>query len=564
MDGELHSKIYDAKKILLKQTELNGKTFTLSSLEEDFDLSTKGFLGLVKDGAISIENCILPATYIHEYNQQFKKGLDKTGSYHKAENSLKRIDCGLGMKTYQELLDKGEAAVNILDYAKYIDDPPSPLEHIKFKIQITPKLQDFLNKKLDLFIRDELDLSIVAIQQFYDYKTQKRQFSTAIQRQINAGFSPKNLKVNFTEVWSKEVVIMTNFIETALAMEREGLIGIKDIIEDDVYKPLMPSHELKSLLAWEHPTTIHLSVLSAFFAPQVIKSKIDKCTDDEIKNIKDILDVINIRLSYNRPPYIVYIPLVDFPDSMKRYEVIALLYKIDRDLGGAFGFTQITDRAAYEKQEVCIRVEDNKVKFTTFKQAIDEKYQKISEKSQPQKSNKEPAEMKEKDKKENLFPVPKNTQWKDLTIKFKNDFDVEIAIGKNKYSTDYEKMQFADKRIKKSKEKAKATDSWKMLCVLSTSKGVFPLDQLIGKEKTQKIKQKQALAKGLTNLFPSIAELDDDPFFPYDDIQKIYKIKINLIPVETFREDFRDKDIKDESDDKLGIKDYYNQMTDNK
>ena len=428
MSDKLHGEIYNARKILLKQAELNGKTHTLSSLEEDFDLSPKGFLELIKDGAIVVKKCKLLANYINIYNKAFRKGLEPAYGSHNNGVSLKRTDCGLGINLYQEILDKGEAEVNILNFEKAIDDYPNPLECISFEICITPKLQDFLNKKLDLFIKDELDLSMVDIQSFYSYKKQKEQFSNAITKQINAGFPKNNLKIVFTEVWSKDIVICTNFIETALAMEKEGLIEIKDIIEDDVYKPLMQLHDLRTLLAWEHPTTIHLKVLPTFYAPQILRSKINECSDDEIIKIKTMLDVINIRLNIKRPPYIVYIPLNDFPDTIKRFEILALLYKIDRDLGGALRFTQITDGAEYSKQEVCIRVEDDKVKFNDFRKAIDVKYQNISDKSKPQK---------EKEEKTQVANLPINNKVKKYWIDYTTN---RCVVLNGKYLIN--KMQF--------------------------------------------------------------------------------------------------------------------------
>lgn len=158
------------------------------------------------------------------------------------------------------------------------------------------------------------------------------------------------------------------------------------------------------------------------------------------------------------------------------------------------------------------------------------------------------------------FPTPKNTRWEDITIKFRNDYDVDVIIGKNTYPSNYEKMEFADKRIKKKDEKAKANDSWELLRLFSTQKGTFPLNKLTGEEKEKRKKQKQALSKTLKELFPTI---ENDPFYEYDDIEGVYKIKIKLIPIETFREDFRDKDIKDESEDKWGMKDYYKDITGN-
>ena len=101
-----------------------------------------------------------------------------------------------------------------------------------------------------------------------------------------------------------------------------------------------------------------------------------------------------------------------------------------------------------------------------------------------------------------LFPITKDTQWKGITIKFKNKFDVDVIIGKKTYPSDYEKMDFADKRVKKTNEKAKANDSWEFLFLLSTMQGIFPFSTLPDEEKRQRTKQKQALNKSLKILFP--------------------------------------------------------------
>ena len=172
--------------------------------------------------------------------------------------------------------------------------------------------------------------------------------------------------------------------------------------------------------------------------------------------------------------------------------------------------------------------------------------------------------IKESETKIPQFPIPKNTRWEEITIKFKNEFDVDVGAKGKTYSSDYEKMGFADKRIKKSKEKAKTHNDWTFLILLSTQEGIFPLDSLQTKERKQKIKQKQSLSKKLVEAFPQIKDTDPDPFYGYNDIEKNYKIKIKLIPIPTFRDDYRDKDINYDSDDELGIKDSYDELTDNR
>jgi len=166
-------------------------------------------------------------------------------------------------------------------------------------------------------------------------------------------------------------------------------------------------------------------------------------------------------------------------------------------------------------------------------------------------------------KKKNQIQVPKlppGTRWENITIRFLNDYDIRVDVKKIKFLIDYEKMGFADERIKKTEEKVKTKNCWGFLQLLSTKNGEFDLNTLIGEEKNQRIKQKQILTKILKEFFPTI---NDDPFYEYDETKGIYKIKIKLIPDKTFREDFRDKDIKEETKNKLGIEEGYKEEISN-
>lgn len=121
--------------------------------------------------------------------------------------------------------------------------------------------------------------------------------------------------------------------------------------------------------------------------------------NEEIEKIKMILDVINIKLSINSYSPIIYIPFVDFPDQLKRFEINEFLYKLSDDLK-ILKFTQITDGQKLAEQQVCIVVEDRS-KFYEFKKIINGKYQDIIS---GKNSNKETT------KNSNLFFDEKNKQ----------------------------------------------------------------------------------------------------------------------------------------------------------
>jgi len=116
--------------------------------------------------------------------------------------------------------------------------------------------------------------------------------------------------------------------------------------------------------------------------PQLKHSEenINILSEEELAKIKMILDVIKIRLSINHPPYIMYIPFRDFPDKITRYELIGLLYKLDKDLD-AIKISQITDEQKLEDQHIRIDVAEDKARFNKIKKIIDEKNKFIITKS---------------------------------------------------------------------------------------------------------------------------------------------------------------------------------------
>ncbi|MFA6193684.1 MAG: hypothetical protein WC726_02370 [Parcubacteria group bacterium] len=125
----------------------------------------------------------------------------------------------------------------------------------------------------------------------------------------------------------------------------------------------------------------------------------------------------------------------------------------------------------------------------------------------------------------------KDTKWESITIRFLNNDDVKIENGKEISETNYEEMGFADGRG------SKAILSWDFLHLLSTNEGAFPLGKLSKKDNTARKTQKGVLTKKLKTFF----KIKEDPFEEYDRWKKEYRIKLKLVPIPTFRDDFRDR-----------------------
>ena len=291
--SDLRSKIYTSKILLLKQTEINNKNNTFASLGDDFNLSEKSLIGLHKDNLIKISNCFLLKKYTDEYKKcrqnfetsQYRKfiasGSGPDPKTRKGWDSyLTDKYCGLKKETYEKLMLDGKVKVDILDLEYAINNTPSPLDFISFNLEIyAQKLEGFLTEKIDLFIKDELDLTEKisgAFSEYFNdselpantdkatrvlsYQKQKEDFSVAIVNQTNKGYPFNNLKIDYAQVWQRNVISQTNFLETALGMEREGLVEIRDIFEQMPKRPLVVSSDIY----WRHPTIIQMKVLPTF------------------------------------------------------------------------------------------------------------------------------------------------------------------------------------------------------------------------------------------------------------------------------------------------------------
>ncbi len=274
--NKLHSKLYTAKKLLLSHLEVNGKRNTFSKL--DFSKST--LTALEQDGLIKFDKPLLSKKYINNYQSarktfesiQEKKrlaslsfggprssyGLEQTKK--EFENYLADKYCSLGKGLYEKLQESPEIEIDHLSFQS-IATKDFANDSLSFNLEFSPeKIQEFLNEKMDLFITDELELSDDQAHRFLSYEKQKEQFSIGIVKLTNTGYSANNLKIDYMQIFKKEDLLQTNFVETALAMEREGLIEVKNIIETTPANPVV----ITSQDVFKYPTIIQLKVLGKF------------------------------------------------------------------------------------------------------------------------------------------------------------------------------------------------------------------------------------------------------------------------------------------------------------
>ena len=288
----LHDKIDSAKNLLLKESRINGKTHTVAFFTENFNVSMPELLALAKDNLIELHNYFLQQGYINEYKRRRAELLAKlhkiqiasfgSGSGYRntpeTEKAFSDQYCGLGKGYYDKLVNGMEIRLDVFSFENLSQQQNDMAKKfIRFDIKFSPqKIQEFLDEKIDGFIKDELDLAekvdsiledkIVNLSydkthRFFSYQKQKESFAIGMVNEFIKGYPKNNLKIDYTQIWKRDEILKVNFIETALAMEKEGLIEIKDII----YPKIGQQTVITSELFWKYPITIRLKTLSPEF-----------------------------------------------------------------------------------------------------------------------------------------------------------------------------------------------------------------------------------------------------------------------------------------------------------
>lgn len=151
---------------------------------------------------------------------------------------------------------------------------------------------------------------------------------------------------------------------------------------------------------------------------------------------------------------------------------------------------------------------------------------------------------KPKNKRILLKEFPPDTKWENITIRFLNGQEVIIKVKDLTFQNTYEGLGFQDEKRKLPNKQ------WEFLKGLSETNGEISWGDSRATLKGKK--QKQLLAEALKAYF----RIDEDPFYPYSRQEKLYKIRINLIPEEISAQNTKERKVSEDEKDKLGIEEY--------
>jgi len=160
---------------------------------------------------------------------------------------------------------------------------------------------------------------------------------------------------------------------------------------------------------------------------------------------------------------------------------------------------------------------------------------------------------KDRESKTGKFPhkLPAGTRWENFIVKFEDDENILIKVKQFKHGAGYKELGMIGKG-----KSPNPSEAWNFLKVLAKCNGELTIRDKEARDKYKK--QKELLSKVLQNYF----SLDYDPFYPYHSSSEksgnSYKIKMVLIPPPDKKEK---PDIKEDEEDKLGIKEYFKEQT---
>ncbi len=287
------------KLLLLKSDTLEGKVVDLAYLEKETMIKAPHLIEplryLFNNGIILFENEELSIRYIRDYQAERKKYEDKqnriglaiaigAGSSHsrgEIYDPKKRADwktyyadeyCDLGKELFEKLETEKKSHVKIDDKTFGASKPfqlVEPISYFKFQLVIDKaKLQVFLDNYLDLFARNQFSGG-----DKFSYAKQAIEIFTSIQKLVDAGYPRESLSIDIAQICPKNKVDIRptdgqkipsirlyDFVETVLAMEKEGFFTVLDI----KYQAELNRQFASSELLWTDPIKIKVALTKDF------------------------------------------------------------------------------------------------------------------------------------------------------------------------------------------------------------------------------------------------------------------------------------------------------------
>jgi hypothetical protein len=228
--------------------------------------------------------------------------------------------------------------------------------------------------------------------------------------------------------------------------------------------------------------------------------------------------------------------------SCENYEDVVQTTKPIREFFG--GKILITDRTAFEEYHAALSKLYSQIQHDGEKR-FPEEYASTGKTASSQKVENF------KTKYKFPFKIPSGTKWENFIIKFLNEEEIHIEVGKIKHNATFKDMGFLGR--------TGPDVQWKLLKTLAEENGEVSFKNKSARDQYKK--RKELLANKLNEYFA----IDYDPFFPYKSSREkpgnSYKIKITLIPPPQEKKERIARALDENGDDDLGIREYLNEET---
>jgi hypothetical protein len=276
-----------------------------------------------------------------------------------------------------------------------------------------------------------------------------------------------------------------------------------------------------------------------FTKPAAEQARTKNLSDDQVKKLRQVLDVIAFKLrpgdsffGKGNPLLPTTIPYNHFPSSLEPFDINGLLYKLANDFNMIANPTSTQDGISFG-----LPVSFNQKKFESLRKEIEERCETILKKERlaakptptQEESPREPLKVvlvegsavsvtKTEDTKGPKLPyaLPRGTRWEDVVLKFTDDDHIRILCKGKEHTAHYGEMGLEGKG-------GKPSVLWTLLRVLAMHSG--ELQGSDAKAADRYKKQKQSLSEALENYF----DIDFDPFHPFQKTRS-YKVKFTILP----------------------------------
>ena len=119
------------------------------------------------------------------------------------------------------------------------------------------------------------------------------------------------------------------------------------------------------------------------------------------------------------------------------------------------------------------------------------------------------------------FPTPPGTRWQDVTIRFLNQHQVHVQVGRTSDAFEFTQMGMADGRRKP----VEPNKQWRLLVDFAEGNGTVRWGSTHENRRRQKQKEE------LSNVLRCFFGIDDDPFEPLEDCSG-WRARIRVLPEE--------------------------------